>query len=405
MKPIRTMLLLLLIVPLTACVQIGEIVQETPSAAPATATPRIIQATPTQPPPPTATQELAAAPILTLQNLTQIVEIAMFSPQSGWAFAGDGILYHTTDSGQTWQIVEIPFAEPQPYINITYYDENSLYIVPNDFETAPSQLYITRDSGQTWSETSLNNLQPGFVHVIILNPEILFLFEDLGAGAGSQGIRISRSLDGGQTWQETFAHIPGQTASASLPFSGQKSLPAFLTPELGFIGGSRPIDNEIFFFRTQDAGVTWQSQPLPVPSNIDGYMALVQTSRTFQDDQQNIIVPVNFSLPESDPLLIFFTSSDSGQTWKTSVPLAYGGPFHFIDPLTGWVWADGELYHTENGGQTWQIITTNLPESGDINQLNFTSRLTGWALVFELDFQNHLYATSDGGRTWAVPSP
>lgn len=145
-----------------------------------------------------------------------------------------------------------------------------------------------------------------------VSPEILFLFEDLGAGGGSQGVALSRSLDGGQTWQQNFAHVPGETSNASLPFGGIKSLPAFLDRDLGFIGGSRPVDNDTYFFRTEDGGSTWQKQNLPVPASITGYMALNQTPLTFTGDSQNIIEPVSFSLPQETRSWFFFSSSNRG---------------------------------------------------------------------------------------------
>jgi photosystem II stability/assembly factor-like uncharacterized protein len=410
MKPNKTLLLILSLFLLSACVEIPEIIQDPATLAAPSATPRIIQATPSLATSETATQVTApsetAAPAAAraAEPAPQLIQIAMFDQQNGWS-RSEEVLFHTTDGGQSWQIVQIPIPENQAYFNVTYFDATTAYVISTDLGATPKLLHITRDSGQTWQKIELANLNPGSASVVAVTPEILFLFEDLGAGAGSQGVALSRSLDGGQTWELNFAHVPGETSGASLPLGGIKSLPAFLDPELGFIGGSHPVDNEAYFFRTEDGGRSWQPQALPVPSAITGYMALNQTPLTFPGDSQNIIEPVSFSLTQGDPLLVFFSSSNRGQTWQASAGLAYGGAYHFLNPKTAWVWADGALYKTNDGGQTWQTLPDGLPEGASVNSLTFSDPQNGWALVFELDFETHLYITHDGGQTWLPPVP
>lgn len=406
MKPFRIIFALLTVLALPACFELPDLQQQTPTSPPPTPTPQIVQAPPTLAPLPTSTLAIPLPATETPGVIPQgpvsfpaLVNLSMFDPQNGWGQSEEG-LYRTRDGGQTWQQVAIPLPEGYLYINATFINPESAYIAAYDPQSPPVLLLLTRDSGQTWGQAAISSRSPSFPVLLRIDDQTLFLFEGLGVGAGSQGIALSRSTDGGQTWQETFAHVPGSIDNPSLPLGGIKSLPAFLDSDLGFIGGSRPMENDIYFFRTEDGGRSWQPQALPVPSSITGYMAMTQNPITIPGNATTLIAPVLFSQPEGDPQLVFFTSPDRGQTWHASTPLAYGGAYFFLDPQTAWAWADGALYATRDGGRSWQAIPDNLPEGASINQLNFVDTETGWALVFEPDFQTYLYTTRDGGQTW-----
>lgn len=396
-------LFLLLAFLLTACFEVPEIPQQPPTPAPPTATPRLIQATPTLLTPPTATEEPTQAPEAASLRIPApaFVQIAMFDEQNGWA-QDEESLYRTTDGGQTWQAIPTPRADNDTYLSVSFLGKQTAYLISAEHENPPGLFAYTRDGGQTWAQA---NVPFTFARLVIVNELTLYAFEDLGAAAGSQGIALYQSLDGGQNWVKTFAHVPGETQGASLPFGGQKSLPAFLDAALGYIGGARPVENEIYFYRTSDAGRNWQAERLPIPTEIRNYMALTDSPITFADNVEQLIVPVHFSLFESDPLLVFFTSLDRGQTWQPSSALPYASTYQFIDPQTGWAWADAALYATLDGGQTWQALPENLPDGVQVTQINFVDPQNGWLLVFDQNFQNVLYATTDGGQTWDKLAP
>ena len=392
----------------------APIQQSAPAVLPSE-TPQIIQASPTLPAPtatPTALPSETPIPapaaeaesVRASQPLPELVEIAMFDASNGWGRSEEDI-YRTGDGGQTWQAIEIPLAGPGTYFSASYLDPQTIYVIVTNPETPPSQLNISRDGGKSWQQTILGSDSPYFsAKILPVSPETLFMFQNLGAAAGSQGVGILQSLDGGQTWQQTFAHVPGEVGQASLPFGGQKSLPAFLDANLGFIGGSRPMENDIYFYRTEDAGRNWQPQPLPVPAQTSGYMAMTESPIVFPGNSEHILAPVRFSLPEGSQF-IFFASADRGQTWQATAPLTKADAYQFIDLQTGWVWADGMLYTTRDSGQTWLVLDHNIPGEISLRQINFIDPQNGWALAFDLDFHAILYFTSNGGQTWDKVSP
>ncbi len=382
-------------------------IQQTPDAVSPSSAPQVIQATATRPVPTAETLvEPASAPETTApsQPLPELVEIALFDSQNGWG-RSETSLYTTSNGGQTWQEIATPWFGNGTYFSATFLDPQTAHIVSTNPENPASLLNITSDGGRTWQQIPLTSDSPYFsAKTIPSGSGTLFLFENLGAAAGSMGVAISVSQDGGQTWERTFAHVPGETEGASLPFGGQKSLPAFLDAQLGFIGGSRPVENDIYFYRSQDAGRSWQAQALPVPASISNYMAMTQSPLTFTGNSQDILVPVLFSLSEGSQF-IFFSSATRGQAWQASAPLAKAETYEFINLQTGWVWAEGSLLFTGDGGQTWQNLAHNLPPNTSLRQIDFIDPQNGWALAFDLDFKTHLYATGDSGQTWVELAP
>jgi len=68
----------------------------------------------------------------------------------------------------------------------------------------------------------------------------------------------------------------------------------------------------------------------------------------------------------------------------------------FIDSETGWcVNSSGQIWHTDDGGDTW---VKQLQSTKYLRSIAFLDPLRGWAGA--LDAPSKLYGTSDGGVTW-----
>jgi len=96
-------------------------------------------------------------------------------------------------------------------------------------------------------------------------------------------------------------------------------------------------------------------------------------------------------------------SADSGATWHM-VTVGQPANFRAVSAVGDDVWAAGAagaLFHSSDGGQTWTRV---FPRSGeialtsDIVRVEFTGALHGVLITAS----GETWATSDGGRTWAV---
>jgi photosystem II stability/assembly factor-like uncharacterized protein len=93
------------------------------------------------------------------------------------------------------------------------------------------------------------------------------------------------------------------------------------------------------------------------------------------------------------------------QNWQWENPIPMGDEVQqvfFIDSLDGWVLpSDNGLLRTTDGGDTWEIIYTNVL----FNNIYFISKDVGWGIgrkTFEQDYPRNIYYTTDGGNSWAA---
>jgi photosystem II stability/assembly factor-like uncharacterized protein len=69
----------------------------------------------------------------------------------------------------------------------------------------------------------------------------------------------------------------------------------------------------------------------------------------------------------------------------------------FVDNRLGWaVGSGGSIYHTENGGRTWQQQSSGI--TTDLFDVKFLDATEGWAVGAE----GTIVHTNDGGRHWTA---
>lgn len=192
--------------------------------------------------------------------------------------------------------------------------------------------------------------------------------------------------------------------------------------------------------RTTDGGKHWQNVTPTGVADVAAFYVL---------DENNAWLPILEKLGQTQVEKLWRTT-DGGKTWRSAlVPdaLSHGelnANMVFIDQNTGW-WLippegtpsalnDGTpapsgkltavhpagsvgsvtsdestqsalLYHTSDGGQTWQKIGSTLP----FFDMQFLDHQRGWATTTMLvdasgTLHSAFFATSDGGRTWTLRS-
>ncbi|MGY5876344.1 MAG: YCF48-related protein [Candidatus Thorarchaeota archaeon] len=145
------------------------------------------------------------------------------------------------------------------------------------------------------------------------------------------------------------------------------------------VGGNRTGYLDGIIIHTDDGGNSWHLQ-FYSPSH---YFAQIEVI-----DEQHIWVTGFGSL---------FHTSDGGITWNESVVVEglYGmSTVEFINNTHGWTATKTDLYRTTNGGHTWQNISSwtfnDVPR-----QIHFVTLLDVWAIGFQ-----GIYHSTDGGFTW-----
>lgn len=406
-KPLSILLAIFFLMFSAACnVSTPETIQTTASQTPPMATPTHTFPAPTitEEPKPEETEvptpEVTEIPVLGEPALLNTIH--MVDDAQGWAVANArNSLLHTLDGGITWQdVTPYTILASQDYYSLSlapyFLDAQNVWFTTPEMET--SRLLHSDDAGSSWQET---NLPFGSGQLYFLDSDHGYILVDLGAGAGSHYVAIYYTSDGGLNWMQRFSHEPGM--SMSLPESGSKSGLTILDLNKAWIGGSTPIEDYTYLYRSIDGAQNWQKVNINLPDVIN--RIFIETWQPFFVDDQTGYVPLRVLQTSDDFLLLFCRSIDGGETWQYLSTVPNGTIYDFIDAMVGWA-SDGlSLYSTTDGAQTWSVLASDLPAIETILQIDFVSDQVGWlrttpdADTWET---RHLFKTEDGGESWVL---
>jgi photosystem II stability/assembly factor-like uncharacterized protein len=347
-------------------------------------------------------------PDLPIVPLPVLVRIDFKDTAHGWGIAsnGSGYILRTVDGGATW-LNATPLGVTGIGRSTGFFalNVNTVWIqIPNiDFFTGT--LYHTTDGGVSWTSTPVPF---GEADIQFLDASTGRLLANRGAGAGSNAVELYQTTDGGSTWVSVFHNDPIQPGSSdALPLSGIKNGMIFLDANTGWVSGSRPVAGVVYLYITQDGGVSWGQQTIPLPQKINTNQFLVQAPAFIGQDGY---LPILVYYPDT-VVQTFFISHDGGTTWSgdpTDMHKIILNPcvYSFADALNGFCWNGGtDLYYTRDGSSSWANLKPDVNLSGQLTQLEFipgtAGKFTGWALT-NVDDTGHsqLFQTTDSGSNW-----
>src|SRR6516164_9149931 len=295
------------------------------------------------------------------------------SPETGETlFAGtDKGLYKSTDGGKTWQLK-----------GLEQYKIFSLACHPSDPKTIyagtePALLFRSSDGGETWAELDGVRKLPGrgkwcypappyIAHIKGIaihpeDPEVMYCSIEEGG--------VIQSLDAGESWRyvskgeaETFRAVSRVTGVYQdchvVKISPHDPDQIFVTTGDGLS-------------RSNDCGRTWQ--------RIDrGYrMKKYFGTVLLHPHDANVIYASASMGPPSAPknASSIYKSTDNGTTFEeiaTEIQPLYivGWNGLTLDPLDSETLyfgaAEGKLYHSADGGESWEKLRVELPSEGRI---------------------------------------
>ncbi len=354
------------------------------------------------PPTPTATLTPTITPTLPLNapNGPPLLSIHMFTPTRGWGVIENQLLV-TNDGGFTWAGVPVPGGKFDGYNGTYFKSENEAFVLIAAPDGSNSgTLNFTADGGQTWESIPVP-MSSGTIQFLPNTNLEGFIFQTLGGAAGSMPVAVYQSLDR-VNWLRTFAHDRAEEIEG-LPFSGHKNGAVFISPSVGFITGSEPVQNSIYFFHTGDAGRTWQRVTLPLPNDMQDFMAETLPPIFFQEGKG--FLPVDFLLADEEAKRVFYYTEDGGVTWIPRGTVPRGSAYEFVNENTGWASAERALFYTTDGALTWNPLPVSFSASELVTYLNFIDPRNGWLITVDDRSRVRLYRTNDAGGTWTVVIP
>ncbi len=299
----------------------------------------------------------------------QWVAASFVDRHTGWILASSFIVMKTTDGGKNWapQGQRIPKAAS----DMCFTDRNNGWIVGSGYGNSDDKSGIvlkTTDGGVTWRKV-LDGKTDGLRAVCFVNRNVGWAVGGLPSKVGV----ILKTTDGGETWIEQHCGLVGNERSMRV-FEDV----SFVDESTGWV-----ISAGRGAHKTTDGGKSWTEVPMPGK----GLLKRVQ----FVDDKTGWILSRNM-----------FRTTDGGKTWTQhtfrpgqddSKPLV-NYDFHFADAQNGVVLSSGEVLRTRDGGKTWTLCP-GISAGGVGPKVRMLNERECW-IACDLG----LYHTSDGGETW-----
>lgn len=330
--------------------------------------------------------------------------LAFADAANGWAVGGSGFILRTTNGGEVWDLVHRPFEIAPDLYDVAVLPSGTVLACG----AAPG-LYRSSDGGATWTTpahpgaTDLRDLtlRPGGVTAAGVNGSVLLSTDDgltwssIGSGVGVISQHLWRSASEGYAVGDGAAHRTtngGLSWTAFLPTSQERY------NEIYFSDASNgTVVQDFGTWNTTNGGLTWTEHFHPVPP-LYRFRSLV-------------VSPTHWFTVAHIEGGEFWETTDAGENWterlRTDVigfPCliqAPGGRIHFASNT-------GDLYRTDDFGQTFQNATVNLAEAAPSAPIMaFVSRPDGVLFAANQPSGGEDSAwlrSDDNGQSWTVPA-
>lgn len=354
-----------------------------------------------------------------------VLDARLVDAHIGWAVT-DHRVAKTTDNGQSWRDVTPPgltivFEPPDSssgdatshtnVVGVEFPDALHAHLAIATWHTGTLTLTVwsSEDAGSTWSRSALpplKNVPPVLQGPISANAwRATLAFPDASHGYVYL-IQRAGGLVGDGAYQPAFAFRTDDAGRSwtKLPLGAWGSYFGFSGPMRGWSG------HEGQFFTTRDGGQSWSRVALPGLTNLPP--GIGWPGPVIWSSDRIAIRPLDSS--QRSPLY-FELTEDGGQSWHLvtrDVPSDLGGDISLIDEAT-WIapyWGDAGLRNalgmaiTRDSGLTWTRTPSRagMPVSSG---MHFTDSRLGWTRAWVSQARSDLYGTVDGGVTWARLNP
>ncbi|MFN2112395.1 MAG: WD40/YVTN/BNR-like repeat-containing protein [Anaerolineales bacterium] len=375
---------------------------------PPTSEPSATAAEPTLPPTPTIDlSELLSGPAIShlaaSQDLT-IHQIQMITSQVGWAItrddpSADHILI-TNSGGQVWKDV----TPPQPLndsgmplkATAGFLDQDTAFVN----YTGSEIIWTTSDGGASWQPGPVMYQTMAGGLFSILDNDHAWLFQFLDAGMQKVYTAISRTEDGGQSW-ETILDPYSDSAIQGFDKTGT----AFIDPQFGWLTRDfRGVAIYVYLDITQDGGLTWQQVDMPAPPSASDAFSTCACGLydPALDSEQSGSVRLTCKCYPGDTQLtknFLYQTSDGGASWD--IQYVPEGDLHRISDQVLYL-TDREIYRSTDSGVEWDLVKSVNWDG----QFSFISEDLAWAVAY--DPTNDVYAlvkTADGCSSFQIIQP
>ena len=339
-------------------------------------------------------------------------------------------------------------------------------LTPRDGWALTDKLELTDDEGETWRDITPAGVDPTAIRAVyFFNPENGWLLTTRMTGSTSAPLGqlvVYRTVTGGRSWESRDVGTP--SASASDATAGPAAFD-FISARTGWLSVTLPTSASFsngLLFATSDGGASWTERTIPIGAPVafatasDGWTAggVAAGGAFVTHDGGSSWQPANLSappgvtgtpayaIPDVSPgpataisatyrgqnaTLVWFTTSDNGQSFTASTPAASGEQFSggaIIDSgqagsTLGSIFPNADRVIWATGGTSFVRSASGFPSnpSLSITRLSISSNKEAWAVIGgeacapsgrECSGSKRfagLYSTDDGGANWTQLHP
>ena len=356
-------------------------------------------------PTPTPYPDTPAPPAIAAPQIAApaFIDIEFFNELDGWGIT-EMKLVRTNDGGITWyDVTPTDLEEVGSTVATFMLDKNHAWVQKPDFNNFPNNglLYRTVDGGLTWTISS-TPFSGGDLSFIDSNDG--WMLADLGVGAGSNAVAVFQTTDGGETWTQTYTNDPNvPEASDSLPLGGIKSDLVSRDMQTAWVSGVVYSPGTIYLFRTDDGGQSWTPVNLDIPEGAENFELGID-----RDQMQFVSAADGFLIVrmsgDSTQTAIYVTN-DGGDTWTlTPTLIPEAGESEILSAQEAVIYNGEQFYVTHDAARTWTTVSPDIVFGDSFVTMEFVNPNSGW-IVTLADDERALYRTQDGGATWLPATP
>jgi len=284
-------------------------------------------------------------------SLNSINDLYFPDEEHGFACGSYGEVYASEDGGLNWTPKGSTLRED--LIDVAFTDNVT------GFVAAQKALFRTNDGGSTW-----DSIFPDTAGSYYLQKAF---FPSHETGFLSTYNKLWKTTDGGENWVQ----LPPSYATANMTDLW------FTTPIDGFITG-----NNGHLWKTHDGGYSWTLETLD---------PLVQVNTLFfQNEWVGYVTCTGYS---------YYKTTDGGASWTRFTPTIQAGDMiSFPDQMNGYIagsYTAKKVIKTSDGGVSWSDVTA--PGMNEVHDILFLSALNGY--VFG---NGTIFHTINGGNTWTT---
>ena len=357
--------------------------------------------------------------------------IDFVNADEGW-IAGSNVILHTNDAGESW-VVQYTLEEEGSLSDVDFVNANEGWVVGSY-----GIILHTNDGGTTWTPQD-SGVETRLSAVSFASPQD-------GWAVGVNGT-ILHTSNGGDDWEEqisnTTENLHGvhfistsegwavggdagynnvilHTSNGGTSWIVQDSGAEYALYDVHFVSATEgwALDWVFDIFYTSDGGDSWSQLR---GGTLDGFeihsrrMHFINSSEGWVvasngiilhtvDGGNNWICQIDtpgyplYSVDFVNPVkgwavgdLIVLHTGNSGVNWTIQMRES-GFGIDFVNPDEGW-YVGGPIWHTRDGGTTWEVQHSNSEFCLDVHFVNLTS---GWVT----GNNGTILHTDDGGENW-----